>query len=206
MRIAGNDGPGRPALPIGELLAPIPLAAVVVLVVNDRFLKAAAPGWITGKLSDFAGMLFFPLFLTAAWDLLLFTVARRRADFSLNRTKLLLAIAATGLAFGAIKLSPEVAHVVELALRALGFRARITPDPSDASALIMLAGAYWLGVREIQRVPLGRIEVMALRGRVLLPDVREAGPLAADLELWLARRDEPSRAAAQAALDAHRGK
>jgi hypothetical protein len=49
---------------------------------------------------------------------------------------------------------------------------------------------------------------MARRGRVLLDDVPGAreGALAAALAAWLERRDEPSRAAAQAALDAHRGK
>ena len=41
-----------------------PLVAVAVLVSNDHVLKQHFPGLITGKLSDFAGLFFFPLFLT----------------------------------------------------------------------------------------------------------------------------------------------
>jgi hypothetical protein len=43
------------------LLHPIPLAAIALLLANDHWLKAAHPGWLTGKLSDLAGMTFFPL-------------------------------------------------------------------------------------------------------------------------------------------------
>lgn len=41
------------------------LAAVGVLLLNDHYLKVAAPGVVTGKLSDFAGLFALPLFLTA---------------------------------------------------------------------------------------------------------------------------------------------
>jgi hypothetical protein len=47
---------------------------------------------------------------------------------------------------------------------------------------------------------------MQRRRRVLLDDVPGTGALAAALAAWLERDDEPARAAAQAALDAHRGK
>ena len=47
---------------------PAAIAALVVLVVNDHLLKAAYPGWITGKLSDFAGMVLAPLVLVAIVD------------------------------------------------------------------------------------------------------------------------------------------
>ena len=39
---------------------PVALAAIAVLVVNDHVLKSAYPGWLTGKLSDIAGLVFFP--------------------------------------------------------------------------------------------------------------------------------------------------
>ena len=67
--LAGSDGPGRTAPPLGELCAPVPLLAIAVMVVNDRVLKGSgAPPWLVGKLSDFAGLAFFPLFVTAAVD------------------------------------------------------------------------------------------------------------------------------------------
>lgn len=53
-------------MPGSGLLHPVALGAVAVLVVNDHVLKAAFPGVITGKLSDFAGMLFFPVMLQSA--------------------------------------------------------------------------------------------------------------------------------------------
>jgi hypothetical protein len=45
------------------------MAAVALLLLNDHVLKTAWPGSLTGKLSDFAGLAFFPLFLQAAWEI-----------------------------------------------------------------------------------------------------------------------------------------
>lgn len=45
------------------LAHPISLVSLVVLVVNDHVLKAALGTWWTGKLSDAAGMVFFPALL-----------------------------------------------------------------------------------------------------------------------------------------------
>lgn len=53
----------------GGLLHPVALSAVAVLVINDHFAKAHWPGLVTGKLSDVAGLIFFPLALQAAWEL-----------------------------------------------------------------------------------------------------------------------------------------
>lgn len=49
------------------LLHPAFLVGLAVLILNDFWLKAAFPGWLTGKLSDFAGLLVFPLFWTACF-------------------------------------------------------------------------------------------------------------------------------------------
>lgn len=50
-----------------DLVHPLPLAAVALLVLNDHALKGSGllPGAITGKLSDVAGLFFFPLLLTS---------------------------------------------------------------------------------------------------------------------------------------------
>lgn len=165
---AGADGPGRPALPLGELLHPAALAAVLVLVANDWLLKPSpAPGWLTGKLSDVAGLAFFPLLLTAAFDLALLAAARLGApvDFSLRRWKLHTAIAATAAAFTVIKLWVPVAEAAAGVLRALGLDARIVADPTDLLTLPALAVALWIGRRELRRVPLGRLEVIERRWR-----------------------------------------
>lgn len=39
--------------------------ALVILIINDHVLKHAYPGWITGKISDVAGLLIFFLFLSS---------------------------------------------------------------------------------------------------------------------------------------------
>src|SRR5207249_8387441 len=108
---------------------------------------------LTGKLSDFAGVFFFPLLLTAAGDTLAWGLARATGlpiDFSLRRAKLLAALVATALAFAAIKLWPPATHLYAR----VGFHARAVTDPSDLVALIMLWPAWRLGLAELRRVPL----------------------------------------------------
>jgi hypothetical protein len=41
------------------------IVSLVLLLANDLVLKEAYPSWITGKLSDFAGLILFPLFFSA---------------------------------------------------------------------------------------------------------------------------------------------
>jgi len=87
------------------------LGAVVVLVVNDHWLKGrlgADPGLgiVTGKLSDVAGLAFFPLVLVS-----LLEVVRAAAGrvWSTSRRELAATVVAVGLAFAAIKVVPTAA-------------------------------------------------------------------------------------------------
>jgi hypothetical protein len=86
-----------------DLRHPLPLAAVAVLAVNDHLLKGAhlLPGWLTGKLSDFAGLFFFPVLLVA-----LARGARRLAGRAEGdrRTLASAAVVATGVVFTLLKL------------------------------------------------------------------------------------------------------
>lgn len=93
-----------------SLLAhPVPLAAIAVLVVNDHWAKVACPGLVTGKLSDFAGMVFFPLFVVAAVELAIGRAWRSRAT--------LVAVTLVCLSvFAAIKLSHAAGDVWATAL------------------------------------------------------------------------------------------
>ena len=43
------------------ILHPWTIASIVVLFINDQHLKYADSSWLTGKLSDFAGLVFFPI-------------------------------------------------------------------------------------------------------------------------------------------------
>lgn len=58
---------GKISAPIpGELLLhPVLVVSAVALVVNDQYLKSVWPGPITGKLSDFAGLIVFPVLLAS---------------------------------------------------------------------------------------------------------------------------------------------
>jgi hypothetical protein len=66
-----------PSDPSNEpILHPWTIGAIVVLLLNDQYLKYAYTSWVTGKLSDFAGLIFFPILLeplvhSRKWSVLL---------------------------------------------------------------------------------------------------------------------------------------
>jgi hypothetical protein len=187
--LAGDDGPDRPGLPLAELLAPLPLFALAVLLINDWVLKPTSlPFWLTGKLSDFAGLAVFPLVATAAFDVLLWIAWRLGAnvDFTLRRWKLAVAIALTGGVFALMKLVPEVALAVA---RAIGFafgHAAVMPDPTDLIALPALAFAWWWGGKTIARGSYGRL---AWAARARPATIYEVAALDAPARTWLATGD-----------------
>ncbi|MDB4955621.1 MAG: hypothetical protein JWO36_3190 [Myxococcales bacterium] len=164
--LAGPDSPTRRGLPIAELLAPLPLLALAVLAINDRVLKGSgAPAWLTGKLSDFAGVFVFPLVVTAALDLVLLVFARLGApvDFTLRRWKLAFSIGFTAIVFAAMKLSPAAAHVVAGVLSRVVGPTHVVADLTDLIALVVLAGTWLHGRRAIARGAHGRLELVQRR-------------------------------------------
>ena len=209
--LAGRDAAGKTALPLGEFLHPVPLVALVVLAVNDHYLKHAGilPRWLTGKLSDFGGLLFFPLLLTALADTLAYFVARltgAKWDYSLRRWKIVAACVATAAVFTPLELSAAYGRFYTETLGRIGFPSETDADLTVLLALVMIPVAGWLGWREIRRVPLGRIESGAS-----LDDVRQlnagdprraaaAEALAAAVPRWRSTRSEADAAAVNAAL------
>jgi hypothetical protein len=172
---------------------PLTLVAVALLVVNDWVLKPIWPGWVTGKLSDVAGLAFAPVVLSAAIGLVLAALARlgARIDPSLTRRRLLACIAATGAGFVAVKLSAGAADAVVQTLSQLGRRASIQLDRTDLLTLPALALAYWIGRDELRRVPLGKPAAIHRLGRAAEPalaDARWAGAdtreLAGAIDAW----------------------
>ena len=186
--LAGDDGPERPGLPLAELLAPLPLLAIVVLFVNDWVLKPLAPAqlpfWFTGKLSDFAGLAVFPLVATAAFDVVLWIAWRAGAnvDFTLRRWKLGVATALTGGVFALMKLVPEVALLVARTIGLAFSGARVMPDPTDLIALPALAFAWWWGEQTIARGAYGRL---AWAARARPAKIYEDAALDAAARTWL---------------------
>src|SRR5687767_14480465 len=43
--------------------------SITLLLINDHVLKVLSPSWLTGKLSDFAGLFFFPFIITTILSL-----------------------------------------------------------------------------------------------------------------------------------------
>ncbi len=110
---------------------PLFLCALLVLVVNDHLLKGARilPGLVTGKLSDFAGLLVAPVLVAALIS----------ARTPLRRG---LALGAIALPFAAIKLSSAAAGALVAAAGLAGLKFRIWQDPTDLAALVMLVPAW----------------------------------------------------------------
>lgn len=123
-----------------ELCHPLPLAAVLLLALNDHLLKGAGllPGWLTGKLSDVVGLFFFPALLTAAVRGMASLLGRPppRAGGALGLGAVLL----TGAVFTAAKLWPALNIMLA---RSWGLLAM---DPTDLLALPVL-GLAWLWLR-----------------------------------------------------------
>ncbi|RME80567.1 MAG: hypothetical protein D6775_15855, partial [Caldilineae bacterium] len=83
------------------LAQPATLFSIGLLLLNDHVLKIVAPSWFTGKLSDFAGLFFFPFLLAAVLSLLL-APARRPSPVAVGR----IAFAVTGAWFALAKATP----------------------------------------------------------------------------------------------------
>ena len=132
--------------------------ALVVLVLNDHVLKTAYPGWITGKLSDVAGLVVAPLLLgvlLTAWR-----VPR----------PMLVAIAVVGLGFTLTKATAAGAATASDLWSLTGVPTLIRADVTDLLALPALYGA-WLVHRHAAALPPGswRATVARAIGVALLP-------------------------------------
>lgn len=148
-------------LPADGLLSPVVLAAIGLLVLNDHVLKSASPGVITGKLSDFAGLVFFPILLQGTWELFGSHSGRPLA----SRRALVFAVAFSGFAFSAVKLFGPAHLAYEYGLGLLQWpvrglagliaglgpasppRVQLAADPTDLIALPMLLVPLVLGWR-----------------------------------------------------------
>lgn len=106
------------------LLHPIALAALAVLAANDHWWKASHPGWLTGKLSDVAGMMFFPLLALVAVERV---VARRSRALAI-------AVAASSIGFALVKTVPA-------ATAAFGHLLGILQWPAAATAALLRGDA-----------------------------------------------------------------
>jgi hypothetical protein len=142
--------------PARALLTPTWVGALALLVANDHWLKGSGllPGVLTGKLSDFAGMLVAPTLLAA-----LLGVRSRGALLACH-----VAVAAV---FTGIQLSTGFAAQWSALMGVFGHPWTITCDPTDLLALPFLLLSWKLLVPQMNPdlpalVPLQRTAVGAL--------------------------------------------
>jgi hypothetical protein len=124
---------------------------MLVLAINDHWAKAVFHNEVTGKLSDVAGLLFFPLLLQGVGEWLGWVpVANRRV---LHACILVTALVFTGIKVwepAGLAYSVGVGWLQAPGRWLLGQSAtpvRLVRDPSDLAALPVLAGTAWLGAR-----------------------------------------------------------
>ncbi len=141
--MSARPSPSALLRPSRALLHPLWLGSLAVLVLNDHVLKGASilPDAVTGKLSDFAGLMVAPVLLA-----MLTRVRTRRG--------LALAHVAVGVVFAGIQLSVVAAAQWSAAMESIGFPWVITRDATDLIALpALLVSMVVLGAGMRRPVP-----------------------------------------------------
>jgi len=121
------------------LSRPSVVASIGLLLINDHLPKPLYPSLITGKLSGFAGLYFFPFVVTLLISLLF--------DGNGNRTGLIgkVLLLAVGTLFVLIKLTPWFNAAMKQILSGLtAAPAKIVRDPTDFFALSVLVPSWRL--------------------------------------------------------------
>ena len=135
----------EPPLAMPEFLAPLPLLAVGLMVLNDRVLKPRLHNALTGKLSDVAVCFFLPLFISA---LLGFLWKRQ------PRARILVGAAIAGLFYAAQETWKGFEEAFLAVLRVVGKplgleHFALWSDASDLWALLMLPLAVAYGFHRV---------------------------------------------------------
>jgi hypothetical protein len=119
-----------------RLLAhPGSLAALGIYALNTFVLQRLFPGWLTGKLGDFAWLYFAPFALAALFALIL-PVKWKGGAFSL-------AVAVVGLTFALVKMTVVNEWLTATLQAALRMPVAVARDPGDGIALLSLLGSLW---------------------------------------------------------------
>jgi hypothetical protein len=134
---------------------PVAVLAILVLLANDHVLKALVSGVLTGKLSDVAGLLFFPLLLA---DGVLAGSALAGVGDRASRSRVVRVTAlVTAGAFALVKTTAFGAGLLGLGLAVTGWpvsalvsgphslvAAPVVVDPTDLVAIPVVLVAVWI--------------------------------------------------------------
>jgi len=119
-----------------SLSHPVSIGAIVLLLFNDHIWRRVAPSWFTGKIGDFAWLIFAPFLLAA----LLAWLLPKRAEL-VGR----IAIIGVGAIFALAKTVPAFHMITIKMLETLtGWPNVLRLDPTDLLALPALLIAWWI--------------------------------------------------------------
>jgi hypothetical protein len=152
----GAHRSGRTREALRWLGAPATLLALAVLALNDHVLKQAAPGVVTGKLSDVAGLVVAPPLLAVALAILR---VPRPAQVSL---------VATGVGFTLAK-TTEWGVDTANAVWSLVWPTGMLRDPTDLVALPALVLSAWVAHRQRDHAARGHRSLGLALGSLALP-------------------------------------
>ncbi len=144
-----------------EMLTWLPLLGMLLIGVNDHLIRRNHPSFVTGKLSDFAVVVYFPFLVTSVWRLLAFALdrilgafypGRFHIDWGFTKTKLAWGIGITAFGLTSVNVS-ETARDLYVALLervdVFGLFGRFVyvKDPTDCAALMLLPLVWMHGTR-----------------------------------------------------------
>jgi hypothetical protein len=118
---------------------PSALLSTAVLLLNDHVFKIISPSWSTGKLSDFAGLFFFPFVVAAGLSLLLSKFKLKSHDIGQ------LAFGFVAIWFILLKIFPLVNSLTaQFASTIIGLPTQFILDWTDIFGLTVMIPAWYL--------------------------------------------------------------
>lgn len=141
--------------PMPEFIAPLPLAAVALMAVNDHWLKPTFHNALTGKLSDVAICFFLPLYLSACLALV------TRWPLAVRTS---VGAAVTALLYTAINVSQPAADLFCEALALVG-----------GPLLGRTSFRAWADLGDLVTLPLIALAVLYARARAPSPPPPQSG-------------------------------
>lgn len=124
--------------------SPWTISAILLMGLNDHYLKFQFHNFWTGKISDFAGLFYFPVFLITMWRLAQKFILRQESRPTLSPWEVLVSLALTDFLFILFKLSPWLSRGLESFFGRYLFPISITNDPTDLMAIASNLGTFLL--------------------------------------------------------------
>ena len=118
---------------------PVVISSLILTFLNDHYLKYQYSNFVTGKISDFTGIFYFPLFIYA---LAVFFKARQAHPAKISKMGLLMSILITDILFVFFKYTALRIWLTDFFNNYI-FKIQIVPDITDLSALSMNLFTYW---------------------------------------------------------------